>query len=245
MEKRGFKTDRGDINRQAEITNNQMAQLRARIRKSKDWLYAQPLTNTPTMMTVMNNIYVGKNAQSNYNTLRNLKARASVFVFLQRNNITDMAHLVQKIESINNEYKDLSDKIKPIERRLDTLATHLEQCEIRKQHRAVYNDYAKLKDPKKRDAFYAKHSKEIEAFKGAREYINAVMNGRTDPVPIKAWQAEQTKLTAAKRALTERYYGIQGEVRSMELLCKSIEKIMSEDRQNERLLTRTNNVGLE
>jgi len=77
MEKKGIRTDRGNINRQTEVTNNQMNQLRARIRKSKDWLYTQPLTETPNMMTVMNNIYVGKNAQSNYNTLRNLKARAS------------------------------------------------------------------------------------------------------------------------------------------------------------------------
>ena len=113
-----------------------------------------------------------------------------------------------------------------------TLATHLEQCEIRKQYRAVYNDYAKLKDPKKRDAFYAKHSKEIEAFKDARDYINTVMNGRTDPVPVKAWQAEQTKLTTAKRALTERYYGLQGEVRSVEQLRRGADNICVTSRRN-------------
>jgi len=40
-----------------------------------------------------------------------------------------------------------------------------------------------LKDPKKREAYYTKHKTEIEAFKDARDYLNAVMNGRTDPVP--------------------------------------------------------------
>ena len=110
------------------------------------------------------------------------------------------------------------------ERRLDTLSQHITQYESRKQHRAVYSD-AKQKDPKKREAYYAKHSAEIEAYKSARDYLNAVMNGRTDPPPIKDWQAEQKKLTAAKYALCERYYAIQDE-RSVEQLCKGAENIM-------------------
>ena len=47
-----------------------------------------------------------------------------------------------------------------------------------------------LKDPKKREAYYDKRKTEIEAFKDARDYVNTVMNGRTDPVPIKDWQGE-------------------------------------------------------
>ena len=148
-------------------------------------------------------------------------------MFLQNNNITDMAHLVQKMESINNEYKDIADKIKPIERRLDMLSTHIFQYENHKQHRAVYNEYAKL-DPKKRNAYYDKHSKKIETYKDARDYFKAVMNGSKDLVPIKTWQAEQKKLTATKLTLTERYYGLKVNVRSMELLCKSINTINHE-----------------
>jgi len=243
MEKKGIKTDRGNINRQAEVSNNQLRQLKARIRKSKDWLYTQPLTNIPTMITIMNNIFIGKNTQNHFNTLRNLKARAKVLIFLQHNNITDMAHLVQKIESINNEYKDLAEKIKPIERRLDTLAHHIAQYENRKQYRAIYNDYVKL-NPKKRDDFYAKHKTEIDTYKDAREYFKVVMNGRTDPVPIKDWQAEQKKLIIAKFALTENYYGLQDEVRSVELLRKSAENLMHEDRQQERQPTKTHDRGI-
>ena len=57
------------------------------------------------------------------------------------------------------------------------------------------------------------------------------MNGRTDPPPIKDWQAEQKKLTAAKFALTERYYGLQDEVRSVEQLRKGVENIMRDEPQ--------------
>ena len=98
-----------------------------------------------------------------------------------------------------------------------------------KDNRAVYNEYATQKDPKKREAYYAKHEKEIEAFKDAREYLNAVMNGRTDPPPIKEWRAEQTKLTTAKYALCERYYALQDEVRNVEQLRKGAENIMRDE----------------
>jgi len=57
------------------------------------------------------------------------------------------------------------------------------------------------------------------------------MNGRTDPPPIKDWQAEQKKLTTAKFALTERYYGLQDEVRSVEQLRKGVENIMRDEPQ--------------
>jgi len=57
MEKKGIKTERGNLNREIEITNNQLRQLRARVRKCKDWVYAQPLQNAPTMVDVMDTAF--------------------------------------------------------------------------------------------------------------------------------------------------------------------------------------------
>ena len=95
---------------------------------------------------------------------------------------------------------------------------------------AVYNEYAGIKNnPKKREAYYAKNEKEIEVFKDTRDYLNTVMNGRTDLMPIKEWRAEQTKLTAAKYALCERYCSLQDEVRSVEQSRKGAQNIMCEE----------------
>jgi len=229
MEKKGIKTNRGNINRQAEISNNQMRQLRARIRKSKDWLYSVPIQDAPSMIDVMSRIADGRNLENRWQKLRNLKTQASVLSFIQSHKITDMAQLVSTIETINENYKDLADNIRKAERRLDTLSQHILQYESRRAHRAVYNEYAGIKDPKKREAYYTKHSAEIEAFKGARDYLNTVMNGRTDPPPIKEWRKEHQSLTAAKYAACERYYALQDEVRSVEQLRKGAENIMRED----------------
>ena len=237
MEKKGICTNRGDINRQAEVTNRQRAQLRARIRKTKDWLYSVPIQDAPSMIDMMSRIADGKNLESRWAKIRNLQTQARVLVFIQQHNITDMAQLVQTIETINENYKDIADKIQKAERRLDTLAQHITMHDTRAQHRAVYNEYAKQKDPKKRETYYAKHGAEIETYKEARDYLNAVMNGRTEPPPIKDWRKEQQSLTAAKFTLCERYYALQDEVRSVEQLRRGAENIMRDEPQ-ERQRTR-------
>jgi len=78
----------------------------------------------------------------------------------------------------------------------------------------------------KREAYYTKHGAGIEPFKGSRDYFNAVMNGRTDPPPIKECRKEHMSLTAAKYAACERYYALQDQVRRVEQLRKGAENLM-------------------
>ena len=88
MEKRGIRTERGNINREIAVTNQQMGQLRARIRKVKTWLYAQPLSNPPTMVSVMSHIADAQNLNTRWKKISNLKTQARVLIFLQENHIS-------------------------------------------------------------------------------------------------------------------------------------------------------------
>lgn len=242
MERKGIRTERGDINRQVEVSNQQLRQLRARIRKSKEWLYAQPIDNAPTMMSIMSHIADAKNLDTRWKKIRNIKTQAKILMFLQNNHITDMAHLVDKVVKINDEFKDVSDEIKKVDRRLGTLETHLLHFENHKKHRTVYDQYKKL-DPKKRDAFYDRNSDEIEAYKDARDYLNTVMTGREgESVPVKAWQDEQAAMNTKRFSLCEMFYTLQDEIRNVELLRKGTEGIMREETW-ERTITQTQ--GLE
>ena len=116
-----------------------MRQLRARIRKSKDWLYSVPIQDAPSMIDMMGRIADGKNLETHWQRIRNLKKQASILMFIKSHNIIDMAHLVHTIETINEKYKGFVEKIQKAERRLDTLATHISQYETRRAHRTVYN----------------------------------------------------------------------------------------------------------
>ena len=47
MEKRGIRTERGDLNREIEVTNKRLRQLKARISKLQGWLKAESETTKP------------------------------------------------------------------------------------------------------------------------------------------------------------------------------------------------------
>ena len=188
----------------------------------------------------MSSIAVGKQTQNQWSTLRNLKARASVLMFLQRNHIDNMEQLVNRITDINEEFKEVSDEIKKVERRLDTLALHFHHYENYKKHKDMYAKYKKL-DPKKAEAFYDKHHEAIQEYEAARTHLNGVM-GDNKTLPIKAWEKEQRTLTGKKFDLCERYYSLQDEVRSVELLRKGTDAIMREEARETP--TRTHNMEI-
>lgn len=88
-------------------------------------------------------------------------------------------------------------------------------------------------DPKKRDAFYEKHSKKIQLYDNSKQYLDAVMNGKKT-LPIKTWQAEQVNLTADKFSLCEDFYRLKDEIRSVEVLRRGAENLMREENRRAR-----------
>ena len=153
MEKKGIRTDKDNRNREIADINKEIRQTKARIKKVKTWLYAQPVINPPTFLSIMQPVADVKNQQSKWQKIADLKTRAKLLVFLQENNITDMEHFVNKVTKINEDLLAVSDEIKKADRRIEALATHLGHCENRKQHKAVYDKYKSL-TPKKR---YCRH----------------------------------------------------------------------------------------
>jgi len=228
MEHKGIRTNRGDINRAVEVTNSNLAQQRARIKKAKDWLYAVPIQNAPTMVAMMNRVADAKNLTSRAKKIRNLQTQAKVLMFLQHNDIADMEQLAGKVERMSHRHYEVANDIKSKTRRINTLTHHLEQCEIQKQHRAVYQKYRQL-DPKKRSAYAEKHAEEIRLYKEACDYIKAALNGKVEKPPVKAWQAELAALTSERFVLCDEYYRLDDDLRSVEALRRGAEQILREE----------------
>ena len=134
MEKRGIRTERGDLNREIEVTNQKLRQLKARIAKLQKWLKEeQENTEPPTLADYIQGI-LSRRAQEGKSqvsqSLYNLKDAAKMLSFLQANNIMDTAGLDEKFKSMIGEQLDIQGKLKPVERRLATLKKHIEQSDI-------------------------------------------------------------------------------------------------------------------
>ncbi|MDL2232395.1 MobA/MobL family protein [Ruminococcaceae bacterium OttesenSCG-928-L11] len=227
MEKRGIPTERGDINREIAVSNNQLRQIRGRIKKLKSWIYTQPLVGAPTLIETMQGVAAGKNLDSQWKKISNLKTQAKLLIFLQENSITDLSQLAGKVEQLYNAQYELANTIKAEERRISTLNQHLAQVDILKEHSAVHKKYRGL-DPKKRSAFREKHANEIAVYESASKYIKEHLNGR-DKIPEKDWRDERDKLLAQRFAHVEEYYNLKDDVHSIEILRRGAENIMREE----------------
>ncbi len=134
MEKRGIRTERGDLNREIEVTNQKLRQLKARISKLQNWLKEEQENNEPPTLADYIQSILSRKAQagkSGYSqSLYNLKDAAKMLNFLQQNQIQDMVGLDEKFKSMIGEQLDIQGKLKPVERRLATLKKHIEQSDI-------------------------------------------------------------------------------------------------------------------
>ena len=250
MEKRGIRTERGDMNREVIVTNQKMKQLRARINHLKDWIYSQPLQDVPTMGEMMNAINAVQNFKSQWQKIRNLQRAAEVLIFVQQNGIDAPEQLADKITELHQEQYALAGIVQKKERRITTLNKHLANVETRKQHTAVYKKYKSLTPKKdaamnspnpftkskakkdyeaavqKQTAYREKHAGEIKQYEAAEKYLKDHLNGY-GKIPEKEWRAELAESLTGRTAQVEQYYKICDDVKNAEALRRGAENHMS------------------
>ena len=88
MERRGIRTERGNMNREIEVTNQRLRQLKARISKLQDWL-KEEMQNTeqPTLADVIQGILASREQSGKsdrYQAIGNLKAAAKMLNFYSK-----------------------------------------------------------------------------------------------------------------------------------------------------------------
>jgi len=226
MEKKGISTDKGNHNREVASMNSELRQTMARIKKQKSWLYAQPLVDAPSIIDTFGAAANSHNLNTNWQRIKNLQSSAKVLIFLSNNGISDFSQLMDKVTQLHSDFQDMSANIKKMERRINTLSTHLAQWEVYQKHNAVYKEYKSLPS-KKQDGFYDKHEGEIQLYRDSKAYFDKVMNGRKE-LPIQEWQTEKKTLLSERFVLVEQYYKIKEDVRSVELLQRGAEKLIKE-----------------
>ena len=240
MERRGIRTDRGNINREIEVTNQRLRQLKARINKLQIWLKEEMVNTEPPSLADYIQDILSRKAQEGKSkvsqSIYNLKDAANMLNFLTRNKIMDMAGLDERFKSMIGEQMNIRDELKPVERRLTVLAEHIRQADTYLKHKSVYSQYQQEKNPKKKSALSQKHEPEIILCAAAERYLKGVMNGKTT-LPTKAWRAEYNKLIAERERLNQRYVTLKDQVQEAEQIRRSIYSIMrqeSRDRQIDR-----------
>jgi hypothetical protein len=246
MERRGVRTERGDMNRAVINTNRELFRLRARIVKLQTWVSEEAANPAPPMLSDVITEILYRQGQSG---VSRLKEASQTLLFLQRNEIYDMADLEKKVSAMYGKGQVIREKMKPLERRIKTLEEHLQQSEIFKTHRKVKAKYDELyslyESARKETGVFAEHrakkaladanayydvnSAGIILCQTAERYLKDVLQERFDPKklpPITKWREELSAKTTERAALNREYLALKDETRKVEQIRRSVGEIM-------------------
>jgi hypothetical protein len=248
MERRGIRTERGDINRAAEVTNSKLRQIKARLDKLTEWLDEKKanINDTPTFRDILTVLLSSDEQKSLYERILDLQMAAKVLLFMQNNNLDDIEDIRGKIVDYYDERQAISNKLTPFTRRIKTLDEHLyhsdnymKYCKIALKRDALYAEHKKLekqgilskgkakKAHETADAFEWKHLNALQDYDTAEKYLRGVLQKRFDPknIPITKWKNEREALAMEKGGLNTDYDILKGKIHEVELIRKCAEEV--------------------
>ena len=231
MEKRGIRTDKGEVNRQIAADNKLLKEIKARITRLYRWSKAE----TEKPQTQQSSLTALWEAQQQLNAprtrtekIRALQESAALFSFLQANGIQSMQQLHEKIADMNSRYYDLRGKIVKAERRITTLTERGEMWEQYNQYKSIHKQLAKVK-PEKREQFEQRHSRELILYDAAARYLKELKDSGEAITP-KAWQLEIDQLAAGKQTDTLAMKSMREDLKAVERLRKTAEQLSRQER---------------
>jgi hypothetical protein len=249
MEKRGIRTERGNLNREAAITNSEIRQLRARISKLRVWLKTEIENAPPTFTEIIESMLQKRQGQGRYKQITDLKLAANTLNFIRDNDIQDIDDFRDKVGKFYSRQTGINDKLKKVERRIKTLDEHIKQAGIYKQYGGFKVKYDKLcveykalekasgfgakrKAQKALDvanAYYEAHRAELTLHAAAVRYFQELQRGHDHLPNPSTWEDERAKLEGEKKSLYQQYYTLKDEVKQVEIIRRHVEDMIREE----------------
>ncbi len=209
MERRGIRTEKGDINRQITADNKLLKEIKARITRLYNWSKEQAKAEQQAKTepsqgkkSIMAQLYEAQakvnssKAHSRSGKVKALKSNAKLLAFLQSNGLTSMEELYEKVSAMNSDYYDLRGKIVSAERRLTVLDKRLEMAAQYDKCKPFRKKLNSLK-PWKQARYQQEHRAELASFDTAAQFLKE-LKASGEAITPRAWRAEAEKLTAQK-----------------------------------------------
>ena len=234
MERRGIQIEKGNINREIAADNKLLKEIKARITRLYNWSKEQS-TQPQGRESIMDFLFQARQdtaPASQYGKVKSLKADAKLFNFLMENGIKSMQELFDKVAAMNGDYYDLRGKIVKAERRISVLTKRLEMWEQYQKYKPVRQKLDKVA-PAKREQFKQRHSADLALFDAAVRYLDT-LKASGEAITPKAWRAEAVRLTAEKGADYLKMRDMREDIKAVETLKKTAERLASEGQPQRR-----------
>lgn len=229
MEKRGLKTDVGNLNRDIRAANGLMQSIRQMVRSLKSWLSGLKEKRAallevweqakepalPELLSRYMDLRSGertgwtsrgklKGAVSDYNKVR------EALDFLREKGISTVEHLDSYLDEVSGKVVSARAGIKKNGRRIKAIEAALSHIGDYGAHKAVYKEYASMGWKKKKEKFAEAHREELDAYFAAVRYFKA--HEKEQPFDKRKLEAERLALSGELSARNEELKQVQADV---------------------------------
>jgi hypothetical protein len=250
MEKRGIRTDRGDMNRAIVIGNREIRMLRARIGKLEKGI--AELSESTKQIDAHDIIF--RLMSPHYNSaVARVKNAAAIHNYCIENDISCVADMDGAVRKLQSRLASVSEEMKKTTRRMDTLTKHLEQGKHFTENRPFRREYARLyaiyttainekklgsgrKAQKALDAanaYYEENRAHITLYQTAEKYLRDALKDHYNPKKLASqvakWEKELAEKAAERKAQYGRYEKIKSETATAEKIRRAIWEAQRED----------------
>ena len=192
LERKGIRTNKGDLNREISRTNRLKAALKKTIRSLIDWLadvkdaLREVLREEERVKTLPEYLldYMSKRkaermdwniAAQNKCGLTDFKKISHAIFFLKDKNILTVDELGAEIKRVTDEFYRISKE----QKRIETLRQLVRYSEDYKKYKPVHEKYTSIHWKWQKEKFRVKHSDELDAFYEADRFLRSHSDGHS------------------------------------------------------------------
>lgn len=240
MEKKGIRTEKGELNRWIKATNRMIRSMRATIAALKEWIreakeilkkpqevyLAQLLSDAHSLRDQTAMTYArGKNkAKKN-----NLKRFMDECNYLKQRGMLTLSDFEKYLSSVSEKVEARKSSVNQKQTRLKELQQLMEDARTYTELKPVFDEMKKEKYrfTKTKEKYKAEHEGELRQFYMVKRKLKE-KGLEKDPFPLKAWQREFTELSAQREVEYQEYKLMQKDLTMLYQIKGDVDKAMRE-----------------
>mgnify|MGYP000977021668 CR=1 FL=1 len=235
MERRGFGTEKGAVNREIVAQNRLLKEIKARITRLYNWTKQQTVQpeQKPSIWEQLQQAQAqATKPTTRYGKVKSLKESAALFNFLQENGISSMQELHAKVAAIQTEYYGVRSEIAATARQIDGLNKQLSMWKQYADNKAVRQRLTALK-PRAREKFQDAHSVELALYDAAVRYLDE-LKGSGKKITPRLWQIEVERLTIQNSTLYQQMKAMRADIQAVEKIRKTADELARSEKAKDQ-----------
>ena len=237
MEARGIATDKGSLNRLIRATNQKLQEIARRITELLQGIVEiKERLNTPqspVLADLLTQRLERRNAGawSNKAKIGNLKEFSELVLILQERGIVTLADFDAYMQDFQKKSAAITAALNAKSARMKELGELIRFAGEFKRLTPIYEEWNSIQFKKAREKFRAEHERELNLFLHAKRKLDAA--APEHKLPVKAWQKELDKLTAAYAEESEQLKPIREELKELYRIKSKLEPFVRDERKRE------------